>query len=85
MKLTQTQVCYVCGTPVYPDQWSLSRTSHLIDNYRYQYVVTDLPGSAEDVLDETYLRCDQENVIEQLGTGIAGWRMPVAEFVGNAA
>src|SRR5215472_6598387 len=36
MKLAQTQVCYVCGTPVYPDQWSLSRTSHLIDQYRCQ-------------------------------------------------
>ncbi len=33
MHLAQTQVCYVCGTQVYPDQWSLSRTSHYIDNY----------------------------------------------------
>jgi hypothetical protein len=31
MKLMQTQVCYVCGTQVYPDQWSTSRTSHFVD------------------------------------------------------
>jgi hypothetical protein len=28
---------------------------------------------------------DQENVIEQLGSGLAAWRMPVAEFDGNSA
>jgi hypothetical protein len=33
MKLAQTQVCYVCGTQVYPDQWSLSKTSHFVDQY----------------------------------------------------
>jgi hypothetical protein len=33
MKLAQTQVCYVCGAQVYPDQWSISRTSHFIDQY----------------------------------------------------
>lgn len=57
----------------------------LLDEYRYRYVVTDLPGAAEDVLDETYQRCDQENLIQQLGAGLAAWRMPVAEFNGNAA
>lgn len=59
----------------------------LWEQIRYRYVVTNLPPewSAEDVLDETYRRCDQENVIEQLGSGIAMWRTPVAEFAGNAA
>ncbi len=33
----------------------------------------------------TYERCDQENIIEQMGSGLAAWRMPVAEFDGNAA
>lgn len=33
MKLAQTQACYVCGTQVYPDQWSISKTSHFVDNY----------------------------------------------------
>jgi Transposase DDE domain group 1 len=58
---------------------------HLFDQYRYRYVITDLPGPAEAVIDETYLRCDQENVIEQLGSGLAAWRMPVGEFAGNSA
>ena len=31
MKLALTQACYVCGTQVYPDQWSFSKTSHYID------------------------------------------------------
>jgi hypothetical protein len=37
------------------------------------------------VIDATYQRCDQENVIEQMGSGVALWRMPVAEFDGNSA
>jgi hypothetical protein len=70
---------------------------HLFDDYEYAWVVTNLPDelfSAEDVVDHTYQRCDQENVIEQMGSGLAGWRMPVApgcgvspqtEFDGNSA
>ena len=58
---------------------------HLFDEYRYRYVITDLPGPPEDVIDETYQRCDQENLIQQLGAGLAAWRMPVAEFHGNSA
>jgi hypothetical protein len=61
---------------------------HLFDFYRYRYVVTDLPRSswsAAEVIDTTYQRCDQENVIEQMGSGVAMWRMPVAEFDGNCA
>ena len=59
----------------------------LFEHFRYRLVLTNLPAthSARQIVDLTYQRCDQENVIEQLGTGIAGWRMPVAEFVGNAA
>lgn len=59
----------------------------LFTEYRYRYVITDLPRSwtAVDVIDATYQRCDQENVIEQLGSGIAAWRMPVAELAGNRA
>ena len=60
---------------------------HLFDEYRYRYVVTNLPLSmtSAEVIDETYQRCDQENLIEQLGSGLAAWRMPVAEFHGNCA
>ena len=59
----------------------------LWEQYRFRYVVTNLPRdwTIEDVLDETYKRCDQENVIAGLGSGIAAWRMPVAEMRGNAA
>jgi hypothetical protein len=59
----------------------------LFDEYRYRYIVTSLPASVstQDVVDLTYERCDQENVIAQLGSGLAAWRMPVAEFDGNSA
>lgn len=59
----------------------------LWERWRYRYILTNLPESwsAEDVVDITYTRCDQENVIEQLGSGLAMWRLPVAEFHGNAA
>jgi Transposase DDE domain group 1 len=59
----------------------------LFKHFRYRLVLTNLPRSytAWQVVDLTYQRCDQENVIEQFGQGIAGWRMPVAEFMGNSA
>ena len=59
----------------------------LFEEYRYRSVVTNLPRSwsAQEIIDETYLRCDQENVVEQMGSGIAAWRMPVGEFAGNSA
>jgi hypothetical protein len=59
----------------------------LFEHFRYRLVLTNLPHSytAGQVVDITYQRCDQENVIEQFGAGIAGWRMPVAEFMGNSA
>ena len=59
----------------------------LFTEYRYRYIVTNMPASVPTrrVVDLTYERCDQENVIEQLGNGLAAWRMPVAEFDGNSA
>lgn len=59
----------------------------LLKHFRYRLVLSDLPRSytAQKIVDLTYQRCDQENVIEQFGAGIAGWRMPVAEFLGNSA
>jgi len=55
--------------------------------YRYRFVITNLPKSwsAEDVIDETYQRADQENLIEQMSSALPAWRMPVAEFAGNQA
>jgi len=59
----------------------------LFQKYRYRYIETNFPKSvsAEQVVDHTYERCDQENLIEQMGSGLAAWRMPVAEFAGNCA
>jgi hypothetical protein len=59
----------------------------LFEYFRYRLVLTSLPRSytPREIVDLTYQRCDQENVIEQFGEGIAGWRMPVAEFQGNSA
>jgi hypothetical protein len=42
-------------------------------------------GHARDVVDLTYEQRDEESVIEQLGSGLAAWRMPVAEIDGNSA
>jgi hypothetical protein len=59
----------------------------LFEHFRYRLVLTNLPRSysPRQIIDLSYQRCDQENVIEQFGVGIAGWRMPVAEFMGNSA
>jgi hypothetical protein len=55
--------------------------------YEFRYIVTNLPPgySAAEVVDLTYERCDQENVIEQFKNGLPGWHVPVREFDGNAA
>jgi hypothetical protein len=55
MHLALTQVCYVCGTQVYPDQWSLSRTSHYIDNYTCQ-------GCGRYICDEQHTQRKSEHV-----------------------
>lgn len=67
-----------CGAPGQRELWEVTR---------YRYIVTNLPRnwSPTDVVDATYQRCDQENVIAGLGSGIAAWRMPVAQMRGNAA
>lgn len=59
----------------------------LFPYYEHRLIVTNLPSefSPSDVVDATYHRCDQENIIEQLGNELAMWRMPVREAAGNAA
>lgn len=59
----------------------------LFEKYRYRYIENNFPESVStnEVVDQTYERCDQENLIEQMGSGLAAWRMPVAEFAGNCA
>lgn len=60
----------------------------LFQDYHYSFLITDVPksiASTEYGVDLTYERCDHENVIEQMGSGIPCWRMPVREFDGNCA
>ena len=55
MKLVQSQVCYVCGIQVYPDQWSLARTSHRIDNF-------SCSGCGRYICDELHTKRKREQV-----------------------
>jgi len=59
----------------------------LFELWRYRYVLTNLPRSVftEEVVRQTYRRCDQENVIEQLQSGVAALRMPTGGFLANYA
>lgn len=60
---------------------------HLFMLTRFRYVLSNLPPSvsAEEVMDMTYQRCDQENLIEQLQSGVAAMRMPTGGMLSNAA
>ena len=64
-----------------------SEQGQLFELWRYRYVITNLPRSVttEQVVRETYRRCDQENVIEQLQGGIAAMRMPTGGLLANHA
>jgi len=55
--------------------------------WRYRYAITNLPGSVTtaEVLRLTYQRCDQENIVEQLQSGVAAMRMPTGTLLANAA
>jgi len=60
---------------------------HLFMLTRFRFALSNLPPSvsAEEVMDLTYQRCDQENLIEQLQNGVAGMRMPTGGMLSNAA
>jgi hypothetical protein len=64
-----------------------SRQGELFELWRYRYVLTNLPRSesTESVIRQTYRRCDQENVIEQLQNGVAAMRMPTGSLLANHA
>jgi hypothetical protein len=64
-----------------------SQQGQLFELWRYRFVITNLPRSVttEQVVRETYRRCDQENVIEQLQGGIAAMRMPTGGLLANHA
>ena len=55
MKHSQTHVCYVCGTQVNPDQWSLSRTSHRIDTM-------SCAGCGRYICDERHTKAKKEQI-----------------------
>lgn len=59
----------------------------LFEIWRYRYAITNLRASitTEEVLRFTYGRCDQENIIEQLQSGVAAMRMPTGTLLANAA
>ena len=69
MKLSHEQVCYICGTQVYPDQWSLSRTSHCIDNFSCN-------GCGRYICDEQHTRIKNEQ-ISVAREGLRGHRYQV--------
>ncbi len=69
MKQAQTQVCYVCGAQVYPDQWSLSRTSHRIDNFTCN-------GCGRFICDEQHTKVKNEQ-ISVAREGLRGHRYQV--------
>ena len=54
---------------------------------RFRFILSNLPPSvsAAEVMDLTYQRCDQENLIEQLQSGVAAMRMPTGGMLSNAA
>lgn len=60
----------------------------LFDDIVYFFYVTNISRNeltTEDVVRQANLRCNQENLIEQLKNGVKATRLPVAEFVGNWA
>jgi hypothetical protein len=63
-----------------------STQGELFERCRYRFAITNIEGtSAHEAIDQTYLRCDQENVIEQFKNGLGGLWMPTGELHSNAA
>lgn len=64
-----------------------SRQGELFELWRYRFVLTNLPRSTSvlEAIRLTYQRCDQENVIEQLQSGVAAMRMPTGTLLANHA
>ncbi len=56
MRQSQEQVCYVCGTQVYPEQWSISRTSHFIDQLKCK-------GCGRYICDELHTQRKADDVV----------------------
>ena len=56
MSIAQSQICYVCGTQVYPDQWSISKTSHFVDQFTCQ-------GCGRYICDELHTNHKEEEIV----------------------
>lgn len=58
----------------------------LWDDWRYFFHITnDFDRPAAEVIDEAHARCDQENLIAQLKSGVHALRVPVYDLVSNWA
>ena len=58
------------------------------DEIRYHFYVTNVPAtemSVPDVIFQSNARCNQENVIKQLKSGVQAMRMPASDLVANWA
>jgi len=66
---------------------SRARGEHvLLDEIRYLFYITTLTEvTAEQIVEEANERCDQENVISQLKTGVNALRVPLYDLVSNWA
>jgi hypothetical protein len=64
-----------------------SNQGTLFPIYRYSVIITNLPKSytPQRVIRTHYQRADQENVIEQLQSGVCAMRYPAREFRANSA
>lgn len=54
-KQAAKHICYVCGTPVYPQQWSATPFAHYIDSYA-------CAGCGRPVCDELHTKLREEEV-----------------------
>jgi hypothetical protein len=66
MKLSHEQICYVCGTQVYPDQWSVTQTLHYIDQ-------TKCNGCGRYICDDLHTQSKSEEMVI-LHEGLRGHR-----------
>lgn len=64
-----------------------SDQGELFERWRYRFVLTNMPDSTstEEVVRQTYRRCDQEKVIEQLQNGVAAMKLPTGTLLANHA
>lgn len=57
----------------------------LFPEERFFFYISNLKGSAEEVVFQSNDRCDQENLIEQMKNGIHALRMPSGSLISNWA